>query len=466
MKLEEEDKRTLLTIARAAIESQFSDGSLLPAEPAVAVPEKAGAFVTLKMERELRGCIGFIEAERPLSTTVRDAAVRAAFDDPRFSPLSKQECKLTKIEISVLHEPERILSPDEITIGTHGLILDAGFRRGLLLPQVALEYRWNPVEFLEHTAEKAGLPRDSWKKSGVKIFRFETQIFSEESLPVEPLHVRPPAVAGLFYASDRSELQAQVADLLAESDRGIPEGELVALVVPHAGYQYSGETAACAYNLLDRNLRKTIVLIGPSHRAYFDGISIPTYDAFRTPLGTVTVDRKRRDEVLRLGKKILHSDQGHTDEHSLEVQLPFIQSILHEFSILTIVMGDQSRDWCEYLSGVLARISEPEKILFIASSDLSHYHSYEVAHRLDDVVANAVKNFDVKSLSEKLDHHEVEACGGGPMSVVMSVAKSLGADKSQVLHACNSGDVTGDHGRVVGYLSAALFKSPHGYAVN
>jgi hypothetical protein len=464
MTLTENDKRTLLKFARQAIQAEFDRTTEREQVIPPTFAEQAGAFVTLKIENELRGCIGFIEPTRPLLTTVRDAAVKAAFADPRFSPLVEDELPRVQLEISVLHPPERIFSPEEIKLGEHGLIVDAGFQRGLLLPQVAEGQGWTPEEFLGYTAEKAGLPHDAWRKSGVQIFRFSAEKFSEEDVQRrETFHsVRMPSVAGLFYESDKELLRSQVDRLLKGAKTPVLHGQLVALIVPHAGYKYSGETAACAFRLLKGERRKTILLVGPSHHAYFDGISVPPHDAFRTPLGDVPLNRPLRERILRAGRKIILDKIGHVDEHSLEVQLPFLQRMLLEFDILPIVMGDQSGDWCEYLSGVLAKTIDPGEVVMIASSDLSHYHAYSEANRLDEQVIAAVERFDSKLLAEKLERHAVEACGGGPMTVVMSAAKSLGANSSQILHRCNSGDVTGERDRVVGYLSAALFKTTNG----
>lgn len=181
MTLSADDKKVLLKIARQAIEAEFGRKVDLHQHVTDTLDVKAGAFVTLKIENELRGCIGYIEPSRPLIETVCDAAIKAAFNDPRFSPLVEEELPRIQIEVSVLHPPERIFSPNEITVGVHGLIIDAGFKRGLLLPQVAEEQGWNAEEFLGHTAEKAGLPRDAWRKSGVQMFRFAAEKFAEEA---------------------------------------------------------------------------------------------------------------------------------------------------------------------------------------------------------------------------------------------------------------------------------------------
>ena len=460
MNLTHDEKKNLLKIAHNAIESKLHSKKVPPPDVVGALAEPRGAFVTLRLDGSLRGCIGYVEPVESLAATVRDAAKKAAFDDPRFDPLTRNELSGLDVEVSVLTPPERIFSPDEITIGVHGLIVDAGFERGLLLPQVAEENDWNAVEFLGYTAEKAGLPYDAWKKSGVQIFRFTAEKFSDDS-EVDPISVsvRLPAVAGLFYSSDKTELTKQVDTLLDEANPSPIHGELIALIVPHAGYQYSGHTAAHAFKLLKGRSYETVILVGPSHHEYFEGISVSASDSYRTPLGDVHIDTALRRALLERGKKILRSDIGHSSEHALEVQLPFLQRVAGPMNILPIVMGDQGNDTCRYLSDVLSRIVEPGSTLLVASSDLSHYHSSDTADKLDSQVIEAVEQFDVDRLQTKLEANEVEACGGGPMVAVLSTARAVGADTAKILHVCNSGDINGDRKRVVGYMSAALVKA-------
>ena len=142
--------------------------------------KKCGAFVTLTIHGQLRGCIGYVIAERPLLETVREAARAAAFQDPRFAPLRRAELSELRLEISVLSEPRPVCSLEEIRVGDHGLIVRHGFRSGLLLPQVATEYGWDRETFLSHTCAKAGLPRDSWRDPDTEIELFEAEVFGEE----------------------------------------------------------------------------------------------------------------------------------------------------------------------------------------------------------------------------------------------------------------------------------------------
>jgi AmmeMemoRadiSam system protein A len=181
------DKRELLLLARNAIGSVLNDSPLRHTQHArQPLSDPSGAFVTLHLHSELRGCIGYIEPRFPLYETVEEAAQKAAFEDPRFLPLTAEEFDDIEIEISVLSPLRRISEIDEIEVGKHGLVVDAGYTRGLLLPQVATEYGWGRDEFLSHTCRKAGLPADAWKKKDIKIFVFSSDVFSETEILRKP----------------------------------------------------------------------------------------------------------------------------------------------------------------------------------------------------------------------------------------------------------------------------------------
>ena len=187
MKLSETDKKALLKIARLSIADALDERqSVHRQDESPALKEHCGAFVTLHLDNELRGCIGYIEARYPLSDTVEEAAAKAALEDPRFHPLTKEEFEHIEIEISVLSPLQKVLDTTEVEVGTHGLVIDDGRSRGLLLPQVATEYGWGREQFLSQTCRKAGLPADAWKKKGVTIYSFTSDVFSEAELMGKP----------------------------------------------------------------------------------------------------------------------------------------------------------------------------------------------------------------------------------------------------------------------------------------
>lgn len=269
--------------------------------------------------------------------------------------------------------------------------------------------------------------------------------------------VRPPAVAGLFYPADPKDLNQQIDNLLERVKNGSLNGHLVALVSPHAGYMYSGFTAAHGYKLLQGHEFNSVIIVSPSHREYFNGISVYGGTAYRTPLGDISIDSDLRDALA--DDLIVISDAGHRQEHAVEVQIPFLQKILNDFTIVPIVMGDQRREYCYYLGKKLAQIASGKNVLLIASTDLSHYYPYDVAITLDKIVIDEVQRLDYEQLMDDLETERAEACGGGPTVAVLFAARELGANTATILHTCNSGDVTGDRSGVVGYLSAAIFRT-------
>jgi AmmeMemoRadiSam system protein B len=271
--------------------------------------------------------------------------------------------------------------------------------------------------------------------------------------------VRTPAVAGTFYPADPGALSREVDSMLNDAALPAVAGSVLGLLVPHAGYVYSGLTAAYAYSLLKKGAPPGVVLIiAPSHREYFKGISIYSGTAYRTPLGVVPLDEALRGELASRSPSIEVSVRGHGTEHSVEVQLPFLQKVSPGASILPIVMGDQHRQLCFQLGEAIAATLRGKNAVIIATSDLSHYHTYQEALVLDQIAIQDVASFDYQRLMEDLETERTEACGGGPAVAMLAAARSLGADRVEILHHCNSGDITGDRSGVVGYLAAAALR--------
>lgn len=270
--------------------------------------------------------------------------------------------------------------------------------------------------------------------------------------------IRQPAVSGLFYSGNASELKKSVETFLHDAPvREKGAGESVrAVIVPHAGYVYSGQTAAYAYNVIKDKQYDAVVVVGPSHQKYFRGISLYPGEAYRTPLGDVPVDRELRDDMVDENERIVLSDEGHIKEHSIEVQLPFLQLIFGDFQFVPVVMGDQSRSFMEKLARKMDEVFHRKNVLLVASTDLSHYYPYESAVNIDKGVLESVERYDDDELMRRLEQRHVEACGGGPMVAVMQASKLLGCKKSSVLHYCNSGDISGDKSAVVGYMAASF----------
>ncbi|RMD98215.1 MAG: AmmeMemoRadiSam system protein B [Calditrichaeota bacterium] len=270
--------------------------------------------------------------------------------------------------------------------------------------------------------------------------------------------IRKPAVAGSFYPREEENLKKTLEELLSVDVSPVHDAR--GLVVPHAGYMFSGSVAGTAYASVSKMSPEIVVMIGPSHREYFDGICIYNGKAYETPLGEVEVEASLREKLIQAGEPIWAGLEGHRSngdgEHCLEVQLPFLQTIFDDFKILPIIMGDQRWDYCELLGDLLAQALQGSNALIIASSDLSHYHSYEVAQSIDAQFILLLEKSNPRELAIALERKEVEACGGGPVVATLIASKKLGAPRVQTLLYRNSGDVWVDKTRVVGYL-AALF---------
>ncbi len=272
--------------------------------------------------------------------------------------------------------------------------------------------------------------------------------------------IRPPAVAGSFYPADPPTLSRQVREFLNRAPKEEIPGEIVALISPHAGYLYSGQVAAQAFKLIEGRSFEAVVVVAPSHRVHFQGASVYDRGGFETPLGIIPVDKELCRKIMAESEILRFLPQGHSQEHSLEVQLPFLQEALGKFSLVPIVIGDQSFATCRKTGEAIARGVKGKNVLLVASTDLSHFHPYDRAVKIDQVLLEDIRAFDPQKLQQNLESGKGEACGGGPVIAVMIASKELGANESKVLGYRNSGDVTGDRSGVVGYTAAVLYRNP------
>jgi AmmeMemoRadiSam system protein B/AmmeMemoRadiSam system protein A len=259
--------------------------------------------------------------------------------------------------------------------------------------------------------------------------------------------IRNAAVAGMFYPGDPRALAAELDELLGSVEQARPRlGFPKALVVPHAGYIYSGSTAAHAYDELGaaRGIVRRVVLLGPVHRVPVRGLAIPTVEAFATPLGQVKIDRGALAEVRDL-PQVVASDAAHLHEHALEVQLPFLQCQLGDFALAPFAVGDAS---VAEVAQVIKRLWGGPETLIVISTDLSHYHSYAQAREIDSATVQRIAGFAT-------DLHHEEACGATPLNGMLAAAQKKQMS-IKLLAACNSGDTAGGKGQVVGYSAFAL----------
>jgi AmmeMemoRadiSam system protein B len=266
------------------------------------------------------------------------------------------------------------------------------------------------------------------------------------------LSVRNPAVAGYFYPNDQNRLRTEIAALLAEAKAMAKTASiedkpaLKALIVPHAGIEYSGLVAACAYHLLSlaSDKIKRVVIFGPAHRLALSGCALADHDYFQTPLGEVELDKKL-PRILQTSEFVRVNNEAHRQEHSIEVQLPFLQQVLGHFTLLPVVVGHISK---AQFASVLAKLELADDLLVVISSDLSHFHEASEARMLD--------NLTIKQLLGNTAIEPLQACGSNILNGFMPFAQSVHWQPN-LLYYANSGDVGGDQSKVVGYASFACY---------
>ncbi len=253
-------------------------------------------------------------------------------------------------------------------------------------------------------------------------------------------NIRPAAVAGMFYPDDPQQLRRMVEKYLSvDSGKGeIPK----AIIAPHAGYIYSGPVAATAYGRLKGAAERIsrVVLIGPAHRVYFKGIAVPSCDKFATPLGEVSLDQAAIKQISQL-PDVQVLDEAHVYEHSLEVHLPFLQTLLKSFRLVPLLAGDTTG---EVVEQVLDALWGGDETLIVISSDLSHYHDYATAQAMDSATSKAIENLAPQKIGEE------DACGRVPIAGLLGAARRRGLHVKTV-DLRNSGDTAGPRDRVVGY---------------
>ncbi len=274
--------------------------------------------------------------------------------------------------------------------------------------------------------------------------------------------IRRPAFAGAFYPRNPGDLVRDIASMYSQVEKVSLGGAPLALVAPHAGYTYSGLTAARAYKLLEGHEYDTVVVVSPSHTVLFKGSSIYGGGGYETPLGLVEIDRELSDKLASINPSLVYySNMGHASgashgEHALEVQLPFLQVVLGKFKLVAIVMGEREEASVRGLGEVLAAGLKGTNTLIVASSDLSHFHPAKIAKRLDDNIRLAIEKYDPDLLLDTIETGKGEACGAGPIAATLMAARRLGGTRTEVLGYTNSGETNGDFDEVVGYLSAVV----------
>jgi len=290
--------------------------------------------------------------------------------------------------------------------------------------------------------------------------------------PKEVAMARQPAVAGQFYPGDAKTLTTMVDSMLAGAEVPAISGRLVGIQVPHAGYPFSGPTAAHAFKLLQAwgqspgpgsdtgNRSLSVVMLGTSHHVMLDKAAVYSSGSWHTPLGDVAIDGQLAKAILAQDKFLADMPEAHAREHSIEVEVPFLQRVLGSFKIVPIMLLQPSFEQCERVGKAIAKAAKGKKVLLLASSDLYHGDSYEDANRIDGVTVGLMAKFDPQAFHTAYERNEAQACGGNAITAMMVAAREMGADTAVVLAQTNSNDVTGERGGYcVGYSAVAFVAS-------
>ncbi len=271
--------------------------------------------------------------------------------------------------------------------------------------------------------------------------------------------IRKAVVAGSWYSGDPEVLRNEINSYLEGAKLSNIDGEIFALISPHAGYAYSGFTAANAYKQVQGNRYDAVIVLAPSHHEAFSGASVFNKDGYETPLGVIPVEKTIANAIIEADGNIRFTWEGHREEHSLEIQLPFLQVAIPDLKIVPIVLWDYSWENCQRLADAITKAVRDKKVLLVASSDLYHGNSYDECKATDNLTLSTVLELNPQKLCQDFQDRELMACGAGGIVVAELIAMNLGANKAKIVYQINSNDVTGSKGGyVVGYGAVAIYK--------
>lgn len=271
----------------------------------------------------------------------------------------------------------------------------------------------------------------------------------------QKIRVRRAEFAGQFYPGQAAALKNEVNAFLDKAKTSL-DAKVSGLIVPHAGYPYSGAVAAEAYKTVQGRSFEAVVVIAFLHRAFLQGVFVDDGDSFETPLGQVAIHRRLAGQIRESDPVLSEEVKGSVADHSMEVQIPFLQTAVKGARIVPVYIGEQSLENAEALGDALGRLLLGREVLVVASTDLSHFHPYEEAVRKDRETIRLIEKGDVKKLVLASQSGEAEACGLGTVISMIIMAEKLGWSKPSLLRYANSGDVTRDRRSVVGYAAMAL----------
>lgn len=421
-----------------------------------------GIFVTLRMEHKLRACKGMFGGVTPLGEILRQVAADSALNDPRFSPVHSSELSKLQIEVSLMFNPRELNSTGierarEIQLGRHGLVIHHPQGRGLLLPQVASEQKWDVFSFLTGLCRKASLPSDAWQSPEARLLTFEARIFRSDPVSASELRIRPAALPGRFYPVESLEIREQIKHYLASAEPGLVPRSYRAVMVPHAGWMYCGP-------IIGRTLARTIIpptviIVGPKHTPLGPAWSVSNADYWETPGAKIAVDCDLRARLVKLLPQLLVEDEAHVQEHCVEVLLPFLHLCNPDVRIVPVVLGNTSYSQTQVLAQALAIICrelDPPPLLVI-SSDMNHFATDSENRRLDQLALEAMTTGQGNQLFEVVQANQISMCGVIPAVTVLRCLEMYGqAPQPEIVCYDTSASTSGSKDRVVGYAGVVI----------
>jgi AmmeMemoRadiSam system protein B/AmmeMemoRadiSam system protein A len=414
-----------------------------------------GAFVSLKRGGLLRSCCGHIGASVPLCEALDHAADRAATDDPRFPAISSSELGQLDVDVWILWGPQPVTARGEdrvqaVVIGKHGLQIARGPARGLLLPGVAVDHHLDARAFLQQVCIKAGLPIDAWKDDNTSLKVFEGDAIHGR-LELERPDARPPAVAGMFYPGDPREVRQSVEQLFAAAGPATPQ-PWAGVMVPHAGWVYSGRLAASVFSRV--TIPDRVIILCPKHRPHGASWAVAPHQRWLFPGGELASDPELA-ERLAAGVDGLKLDAAaHREEHAIEVQLPLLAQLAPHVRVVGITVGDSPLPELLRFGVAMSVVLRdmPQRPLLVISSDMNHFADDQQTRRVDRLALDAIATLDPEIVYETVRRNRISMCGMGPCVIVMETLRWLGClNRCESVGYATSAEASGDTNRVVGY---------------
>ncbi len=420
-----------------------------------------GAFVTLRRSGQLRSCCGHIESSVPFYKALDHAADRAATEDPRFPSITPEELNELDMDVWILWGPEPVAAHGEdrvkaVTIGKHGLLISRGFARGLLLPGVAVEHHLDALAFLQQVCIKAGLPTDAWKKDDTELLIFEGEEIRGRLMPEES-DARPAAVAGVFYPGTAGEIKREMDTMFAKALPAEPQ-PCAGVMVPHAGWIYSGRLAAAVFQRV--KIPSSAIILCPKHRLPGSQWAVAPHGQWLFPGGHLDSDPELAARLAGAVTGLEPDAAAHREEHAIEVQLPLLARLAPGLRVVGITVGGGGLTELLRFGDQMADLLRdmPERPLLIISSDMNHFADDAETRRVDRLALDAIATLDPRHVYDTVWRNHISMCGIGPCVIVMETLQRLGClSQCETVGYATSAEAGGPTDRVVGY-AGLLFR--------